>query len=248
MVSSSILIAVTIDTKSLTVKDRLNDDVWAEDGKLRPEIRKHLLTIAEDFYEELDIPWAELEDVKFTGSLANYNWSKYSDIDLHLIVDYTLVDENEDFVEAYFNARKNLWNNAHDISIHGFDVEVYVEDNEAIHFASGMYSVMNDEWIVKPEPTKPVINKKAITQKSKVIMRLIDDLVLDKMRKKDYSEAIGASEALTEKLKKMRRCGLESGGEFSIENLTYKILRRNGTLDKLWNAKIEAYDAMMSLD
>ena len=205
MVSSSILIAVTIDTKSLTVKDRLNDDVWAEDGKLRPEIRKHLLTIAEDFYEELDIPWAELEDVKFTGSLANYNWSKYSDIDLHLIVDYTLVDENEDFVEAYFNARKNLWNNAHDISIHGFDVEVYVEDNEAIHFASGMYSVMNDEWIVKPEPTKPVINKKAITQKSKVIMRLIDDLVLDKMRKRDYSEAVGASEALTEKLKKMRR-------------------------------------------
>jgi hypothetical protein len=239
---------VTIDLKSLTVKDSLNSDVWAEDGKLRPEIRERLLEIAEDFYEELDIPWAELEDVKFTGSLANYNWSKYSDIDLHLIVDYTLVDENEDFVEAYFNARKNLWNNSHDITIHGFDVEVYVEDNEAVHYASGMYSVMNDEWIVEPEPTKPAIDKEAITQKSRVFMRLFDDLVQDKIDEKDYSGAVEAAEALSEKLKKFRQCGLEAGGEFSVENLTYKILRRNGTLDKLWDVKIEAYDAMMSID
>jgi len=248
MVSSSILIAVTIDIKSLTVKDSLNDDVWTADRKLKPEIRKHLLTIAENFYEELDIPWAELEDVKFTGSLANYNWSKYSDIDLHLIVDYTLVDENEDFVEAYFNARKNLWNSSHDISIHGFDAEVYVEDNEAIHYASGMYSVMNDDWIVEPEPTKPAIDKEAITQKSKVIMRLTDDLVLDKMREENYDGAIQSAEALSDKLKKMRQCGLESGGEFSVENLTYKVLRRNGTLEKLWNVKIEAYDALMTID
>lgn len=237
-----------IDLKSLTVKDELNPDVWEPDGSLKPEIRERLVQIAEDFYEELDIPWAELEDIKFTGSLANYNWSKYSDIDLHLIVDYTLVDENEDFVEAYFNARKNLWNNMHDISIHGFDVEVYVEDNEATHFASGMYSVMNDEWIVEPSPSKPAIDKEAITQKSRVIMRLLDDLVLDKMQEKDYSGAIEAAEALSEKLKKMRQCGLETGGEFSVENLTYKILRRNGTLDKLWDTKIEAYDKLMSID
>lgn len=239
---------MTIDIKSLTVKDSLNDDVWTEDGKLRPEVRKHLLVIAEDFFEDLDIPWAELEDIKFTGSLANYNWSKYSDIDLHLVVDYSLVDENEDFVESYFGARKNLWNNTHDITIHGFDVEVYVEDNEAVHFASGMYSVMDDEWIVKPKPKKPAIDKYAITQKAKVIMRLFEDLVVDKMQEKDYSGAIESAEALSDKLKKMRKCGLESGGEFSVENLTYKILRRNGTLDRLWNVKIDAYDAMMTLD
>lgn len=225
----------------------MNSDVWGPDGSLKPEIREKLIRIAEDFYVDLDIPWAELEDIRFTGSLANYNWSKYSDIDLHLVVDYSLVDENEDFVEAYFNARKNLWNDSHDISIHGFDVEVYVEDAEADHFSSGVYSVMMDEWLTKPEPSKPAIDKESIKQKARVIMRLIDDLVVDKMQEKDYSGAIDASEALSEKLKKMRQCGLETGGEFSVENLTYKILRRNGSLDKLWDTKIEAYDAMMSI-
>jgi len=87
---------VNIDIKSLSIKDNLNEEIWTEEKTLKPEIREKLIGIAEDFFEELDIPWAELEDIRFTGSLANYNWSKYSDVDLHLVIDYRLVDENVD--------------------------------------------------------------------------------------------------------------------------------------------------------
>lgn len=239
---------MNIDIKSLSVKDNLNEEIWTEEKTLKPEIREKLIGIAEDFFEELDIPWAELEDIRFTGSLANYNWSKYSDVDLHLVIDYRLVDENVDLVEEYFKARKNLWNNQHDISIHGFDVEVYVEDAQGEHFSSGVYSVLMDEWITEPKPVKPQIDKKAIRNKTKVIMRLIDDLVVEKFKEKKYEEAIEAAELMSEKVKKMRQSGLESGGEYSVENLTFKILRRNGTLDKLYEIKLDSYDRMMSVE
>lgn len=239
---------MNIDIKSLSVKDNLNEEIWTEEKTLKPEIREKLIGIAEDFFEELDIPWAELEDIRFTGSLANYNWSKYSDVDLHLVIDYRLVDENVDLVEEYFKARKNLWNNQHDISIHGFDVEVYVEDAQGEHFSSGVYSVLMDEWVTEPKPVKPQIDKKAIRNKTKVIMRLIDDLVVEKFKEKKYEEAIEAAELMSEKVKKMRQSGLESGGEYSVENLTFKILRRNGTLDKLYEIKLDSYDRMMSVE
>jgi len=238
---------VKIDLNSLVPNGKLNGELW-KNSQLRPEVRKTLLRVAEDFFDDLDIPWAELEDIRLTGSSANYNWSKYSDIDVHLIVDYSLVDKNEDFAEAYFTARKNLWNNEHDISISGYDVEVYVEDPDAKHTSSGIYSIMMDEWIKKPKLNKPRIDKRAIKDKSNTIMRLINDLIVDKLKEKDYTGAIRSAEKMSEKLKKMRKTGLDTRGEYSTENLTYKILRRNGYLQKLWDAKIDAYDQMMTME
>jgi len=238
---------VKIDLNSLVPNGKLNGELW-KSSQLRPEVRNTLLRVAEDFFDDLDIPWAELEDIRLTGSSANYNWSKYSDIDVHLIIDYSLVDKNEDFAEAYFTARKNLWNNEHDISISGYDVEIYVEDPDAKHTSSGIYSIMMDEWIKKPKLTKPRIDKRAIKDKSNTIMRLINDLIIDKLKEKDYIGAIRSAEKMSEKLKKIRKTGLDTRGEYSTENLTYKILRRNGYLQKLWDAKIDAYDQMMTME
>lgn len=237
-----------IDTNSLTLKNELNPEVWNDEDHLREEVRSKLIVIAEDFFEDLDIPWAELEDIRFTGSLANFNWSKYSDIDLHLVVNYSLVDENEDFAEAYFMARKNLWNNDHDITIHGFDVEVYVENAGEAHVSSGIYSVMMGDWVKKPVLGNPTIDKEAVKKKAKVLVRLIDDLVTKRFEDKDYEGTIKGSERMSEKLKKMRQCGLDKSGEYSVENLTYKILRRNGYLDKLRDTKLDAYDALMTIE
>ena len=42
-----------------------------------------------------------------TGSLANYNWSSFSDVDLHIIVDFSQIDENYELVKGFFdNARR----------------------------------------------------------------------------------------------------------------------------------------------
>jgi len=234
------------DLNSLIPKKKLNSALW-ENMQIKPEVREKLLRVAEDFFQDLDVPWAELEDIYLTGSSANYNWSKYSDVDIHLIVDYSLVDKDENLAEAYFEARKNLWNSDHDIKISGFDVEIYVEDSSATHKSSGIYSILLNEWVKKPKQNNTHINKTAVKSKANTIMRLANDLVFKKHKEKDYMGTIKSAENMSAKLKKIRQAGLESGGEYSVENLTYKVLRRNGFLQKLWEAKIDAYDQMMSV-
>lgn len=236
-----------IDFKSLSVKDNLNPDIWNPDKTIKSEVREKLLKIAKDFFNDLEIPWAQLEDITFTGSLANYNWSKHSDIDLHLVINFDLVDEKTDFVEEYFSARKNLWNDMHDIKIHNFDVEIYVQNEKEPHHSTGVFSLMNNKWIIEPKKEKHTIQKEAVKSKLKVIMKSIDDIV-NSLGREEFRKIIDKSEKLTDKIKKMRTCGLEKGGEFSVENLVFKLLRRNGYLDKLWATKIDAYDKMMSID
>ena len=52
-------------------------------------------------------------------------------------------------------------------------------------------------------------------------------------------------------MKKLKICGksgLESGGEFSVENIVFKVLRRNGMLDRLFDIKTVAYDKSVTLE
>ena len=66
--------------------------------------------IADDFFDTLELPWVDVTDITLTGSLANYNWSRFSDVDLHIMIDYNEVDDNESLVSEYLSAKKNLWN------------------------------------------------------------------------------------------------------------------------------------------
>ena len=90
-----------ISLDSFEAKDELNPKFWVG-GKLKTNVRIRLLDIAHDFFEDLDVRWIKPKDVVLTGSLANYNWSKYSDIDLHIIVDFSEVYDKTEFVDDYF--------------------------------------------------------------------------------------------------------------------------------------------------
>ncbi|NIQ13237.1 MAG: hypothetical protein GTO02_02140, partial [Candidatus Dadabacteria bacterium] len=97
-----------VDIKSFNVKDNLNPNIWLPNGKLRPIVKDKLTNISHDFKEFLDIPWVNVKDVTITGSLANYNWSKYSDIDLHIIIDYDEVgDDSDELITNYLSAKKS---------------------------------------------------------------------------------------------------------------------------------------------
>ena len=78
-------------------------------------------------------------------------------------------------------------------------------------------------------------------------MDRIEDLY-DELDEGNYEEAIDGVDKLTEKIKKMRQSGLESGGEFSVENMVFKVLRRNGMLDRLYDIKTVAYDKSVTLE
>ena len=159
----------------------------------------------------------------------------------------TLVDENKELVQEFFNAKRSLWNRTHDIDIHGFEVEVYVQDEGEPHVSTGVYSVLNDTWITKPEPSDPKIDFEGVKSKASMIMDEIDR-VWDLFEDKKYEESLNYIEKLKEKIKNMRKTGLEREGQYSNENLAFKILRRNGSMGELLDLRTTVYDKMMSID
>lgn len=227
--------------KSFYIKDELNPKVW-NDFTIDEEVRENLLRIAQDFFSLTDLN-TDVKDVILTGSLANYNWSnKYSDYDVHILIDFKEVSEDTDLVKKYVDAAKNNWNKAHDIKIKGYEVEVYIQDTTEIHTATGIYSLMKDKWLVKPSKVDFTPDDDAIKEKAKTCMMAIDDLD-DQVEKQKYEHFAEDVKKVWTKIKNYRKSGLESeGGEFSVGNLVFKLLRRNGYIGKMIELKRYSYD------
>jgi hypothetical protein len=226
--------------------DTLCPKVWNinEDGpKLDNEVRKNLIKISMDFVKDLktnnnlDI---KIEDIVMIGSLTNYNWTPYSDVDLHIITDYSKLNMSKEDAQTLFDAIKAGWNNKHDITMKGHDVELYVQDIDYEPTSASEYSVLKNEWIKEPIKERPNFNKPLIKKKYKEYKNKIDSFV-----KKDNEKSL---KGLLDKLYKFRQAGLDSGGELSEENIVFKILRAKGYLDKLKNNISSIYDDKMSVD
>ncbi len=167
-----------------------------------------MIKIAEDFFTELGLPTTNFMDITVTGSLANYNWSIYSDIDLHIMVNFRDIDHDIDMVKEFFNARKALWNIKHDILIRGFEVEIYVQDTEEPHVSTGVYSVMKDEWITLPKKSDAEIDSENVKKKALSLMDQIDraQKLFDDGK---YDDALDSAKYLRKKIKRFRSIGLE---------------------------------------
>lgn len=237
----------SIDLSGFKVQDELNPKIWDEDQKMKSDVRKTLLKIADDYFESLELPKVDIEDVTMTGSLANYNWSKYSDVDLHIVVDYDDIPVDEELVQDFLKSKSSNWNKEHDVTIYGYDVELYVQDINEPHHSTGVYSILRDEWVTKPKKQKISFNDKSVKEKSNRLMDRVEE-IYDEMDEVDNEVTIKRVDKLTEKIKKMRQSGLETGGEFSVENIVFKVLRRNGMLDRMYDIKTVAYDNSVTLE
>lgn len=232
--------------KSFFSKDELNSKIWDENMKLRKEVREKLLQTANEFIDFIGVPLL-IEDVIFTGSLANYNWSEYSDIDLHVVCDFIQFSDTElSLYEELFKVKKTIFNTNHDIKIFGYEVELYVQNATEVHFSSGVYSVLYDEWDVKPEKEDSNIDTKILKSKINHWKSQIDTVV-DNATEKDIDEAREYIKKFKEKLKKYRSSGLKTEGEYSYENLVFKYLRRSDYLEKLFNLENNLLDKELSL-
>lgn len=216
--------------------DELNQKLFNGE-ELKPEVKDKLNEIADAFIEFLEVPTDAIKDVVLTGSMMSYNYTKYSDIDLHLLVDFEKVHEDCPLVGNYLISKKSEFNKNHDIFIYGIPVEVYAEsiDNDNVH--NGLYSLKQDKWIDFPKKIEPTDNDAAVEAKFNEF--------------KDLAEICDDSEvavALIAKIKKMRKAGLAEGGEFSTENLTFKKLRDEGIIGKLMEIKKQGIDKQLSLE
>ena len=239
--------------QSFKVKDELNSEIWdyanSENDKepnLKPDIVEKLLEISENFINFLGID-VDVEDITMTGSLANYNWSSFSDIDLHVLIDFDNTNIDKSVLRELFNAKQGMWNSIHDIEVHGYEVELYAQDANEPHFSTGVYSVLNNEWLVSPVKLGDTWDDNKLLHKSLSWMDMIDG-VERKSYLQEPEETLEIIQKIKEKLKKFRRCGLEERGEFSYENLVFKFLRRNGYLRKLSELKNKITDETLSLE
>lgn len=215
----------------------LNQDVWDGD-ELRVDVRYKLLEIAKRFIEYLEVPEFVLVDVILRGSLVNYNYTQYSDFDLHLVTDYKALDC--DITEQFYMAKKRIWNDEHDITIKGHEVELYVEDIDAKNISEGTYSVLDSRWLRIPEYRKPSIDDAAVNAKARDLMTQINRAI--------KSGSVEDITRLQDKIKTARQAGLDKAGEFSTENLAFKIVRNKGYLDKLYKNKTQKFDQELSID
>lgn len=233
--------------KSFSLQDTLNPKIWenpddVEKSKMKSKVKSALMKIAEKFIDYLgeDI---FVDDIILTGSLSNYNWSEYSDFDLHIIIDFKQFGKKDKVHRELFDARKFIFNESHDIKIYGYDVELYAQDSEEEHTSSGLYSIINDEWLHKPKKESPDIDKKILVKKIDCWVEKIEKTISNS-KDKDGKKL----DTLKSKLKEYRKSGLDKEGELSYENLVFKFLRRSGHIEKLFDALNKNTDKELSIE
>jgi len=220
------------DEYQIKMHDNLCEKLW-ENKSLKKNVRVALLKIAKKFLESLDIEETiYIKDITFTGSLVNYNYTDYSDIDLHIIVDV----KGDNTLKQLLQSKKTIWNSKHDIEIYGHDVEVYPQPSDLEHFSSGVYSLLKNEWISEPKRDRDAIDMDLVNEKVQNWIDLIEGAV----------ESNQMSD-VDDKISNARQAGLEKGGEYSIENLAFKVLRNMGYIDKMKDEKTSQTDEELSI-
>lgn len=236
---------------SFKTKDTLSDKIWdnadsenVSDIKMNAEVRSHLLEIAQLFIDSVNVSPIDVHDIVAVGSICNYNWSKYSDVDLHVLIDKSKLGDNKELVDEFLKTKKETFTNVHNLTIHEFDVELYFQDiNEPLE-SKGIYSVLFNKWVSEPSKNSKEFDKAAILKKVKYFYNLFDKI----KGLSDTDSKVKGIDSLKNKIKKYRQAGLEQNGELGVENMVFKYLRRIGFIEEVNDTKFELLDKKLSLE
>lgn len=241
---SEIIKPEEIDMSLVKTNDELNPILW--DGEeLKPDIRAKLLKIAIEYIKYCKIDDKTFKDIWLVGSNANYNYTQFSDIDVHILLDFSEIKADPEIIGEYFKAKKELWSLEHTILVDDHSVECYIQNTNEPFTSMGVYSLMNNKWIRKPIKKFINVDEADIQLKAADIMNMIDILIDEFNNGMDVTQK---AKVVKDKIRKMRQSGLYKEGEFSPENLAFKILRNSGYIEKLNNLKNDSFDKELSYD
>ena len=191
--------------------DTLHPQFWDE-FEFKEDILKPILKIVDDFVkDDAHISPEMVEDVQLTGSLANYNYSEYSDLDVHILLDFADINKDEEIVKRALDGKRFIWNLRHDIKFNGHEVELYFQDIHEPHVASGLFSLSGNRWIKKPKYEKPEVDHEDVVKKAESFKRefdLLDDALDNISDEKEFSLINKRAKKLKEKIMRMRKEGL----------------------------------------
>jgi len=220
--------------------NNLNPDIWKSKKRLHNDVYDKLIQVSKFFLKKIETPM-EIKNIFLTGSIASYQWTPLSDIDLHIIVD--VLNENcEDTIDDYFDVKSKNFNKTHNIYLKGFKVEINIKREEVLLKGKAVYDLLNKEWVAEPvKPTKDFTDHEVLTIVSR-IQKDIDDAINNR-------EPLESFDDIRNRIKEMRNEGLKSeDGEFSVGNLVFKTLRNNGYIEKLFKYKGNILDDVLSLE
>jgi hypothetical protein len=223
---------------AIAFHDQLNPKLFH--GKhLRPDVDEQLQIIAQDFLSELGIRDLDVKDVTISGSNAAYSYTPNSDLDLHILVDLSQYSDDAVYQEL-FQAKKNLYNDSHDITINGIPVELYIQDANEPVVSLGEYSILQDKWLRLPTKRRSNLDQTATKQKYEKLAKLAEFA----LHTKDLSKL----KKVLETIKRYRQAGLDFGGEFGPENLAFKMLRSQGIITKLYDLRDKLHSQRLSIE
>lgn len=217
---------------------QLSPKAWYN-NRMHLEVRYKLLQTAKAFIGYLDIPGFRVLDIVLTGSMANYNHTDYSDFDVHVVTQYSDL-QCDDLAEVFYRAKKQLWNDQHDVIVRGHDVELYVEDVDNPPISAGVFSLLDNQWLDEPNYNPPNINNNAVSLKVQDLIKQIESVLQNADDPEDLQR-------LSNKIQNMRQAGLVANGEFSVENLAFKVLRNQGYMSRLYKEFNHQQDIDFSL-
>jgi hypothetical protein len=223
---------------------KLNPQFWLN-NHLKSNIRKNLLNLAKFYFNSLELDSkVKIKDIIFTGSLANYNYTNSSDIDLHIVIDYKDVSDDKDFVMNYFLQKRAAWETSNDVVINNYPVEIYVQDMDEQTVGKGaMYSLLNNKWVKKPKYKLPDVDKHLITQKVNKYLDILNKISM----MKDSLNKLESYNKVLKKIKKERGEATQTEGEFSVNNLVFKVLRNKKVFEIIKDNKKEIVNNVFSI-
>lgn len=216
----------------------LNPKIWDHDT-LKSAVRGALINMAEDFVKFIDVP-LDISDIVITGGNANYTYTNKSDIDLHIIADFSQVSCDREVAEL-MDSKRLLYKSHRQLDVYGIPVELYVEDIDHPAESGGVYSIVKNTWTNHPRKDIPEIDARALAHWVEVWHTVIAQAI--------KTGSLGAARNAMALLRQYRRMGLHNtpDGEFSIPNLVYKSLRNDDTVRALQTLIDVAHDRQLSI-
>jgi hypothetical protein len=236
-------------TEAVEKHETLNTKLFGKDEMLKDKVRDKMLEIVDAFLDDLAEQEIKIkvDDILLIGSNASYNYTKDSDIDLHIIANAKAVDYPAELGNALYSAYRSLFNKSLDITFFDIPLEIFVETEESNRVSNGIYSVKQNKWVKKPvQEDIPEYDKDAIKKLADEWAEKCDELIKDIEDDKldDEKKVVKMLEDIYEKLRKK---GVAKG-EYSTENLAFKELRNDGYLDKLKDYRNQLTSKRLSLE